>query len=142
MTNETTDAPLGPDEAACSAAAGELLRRHEWDEPEANITSAVRDFLIAARLCRPDEIVEENPPSPDSSRRAVDLTALDTFIESKRRIGMRQRGVPDAAHIAQLDGYLESSRRNGRVRMGILTDGKYWVLRGLGVLLRDVVYTG
>ena len=94
MTNPTTDAPLGPDEAACSAAAGELLRRHERDEPEANITSAVRDFLIAARLCRPDEIVEENPPSPDSSRRAVDLTALDTFIESKRRIGMGNGACP------------------------------------------------
>ena len=129
MANPTSDTPIGPDEAAAEIAANELVRRHERDEPEANITSAVRDFLIATRLCRPDEIVEENPPSPDDSRRAVDLTALDTFIESKRRIGMARRGVPDAEYIDQLDGYLESSQRDGKVRMGILTDGKHWVLR-------------
>ena len=132
MANPTSNTSFGPDEAASEIAANELVRRHERDEPEANITSAVRDFLIATRLCRPDEIVEENPPSPDDSRRAVDLTALDTFVESKRRIGMARRGVPDAEYVAQLDGYLESSQRDGKVRMGILTDGKHWVLRWPG----------
>ena len=68
-------------------AAAEMLRRHDLGEPEANITSAVRDFLIATRLARSDEIVEENPPS-DTSRRAVDLT-LDTFVEVKCRTGGR-----------------------------------------------------
>ena len=67
-------------------AAAEILRRHENGEPEANITSAVRDFLIVTGLVRADEIVEENPPA-QGSRRAVDLAALDTFIEFKRRIG-------------------------------------------------------
>lgn len=132
MATPTSDTPLGPDEAKAEIAANELLRRHEKGEPEANITSAVRDFLIAARLCRPDEIVEENPPSENNRRRAVDLTALDTFVESKRRIDMARRGVPDAEYIAQLDSYLESSQREGKVRMGILTDGKHWILRWPG----------
>ena len=65
-----------------SQAAAEILRRHDSGEPEANITSAVRDFLILTGLAR----VEENPPA-QGSRRAVDLAALDTFIEFKRRIG-------------------------------------------------------
>ena len=72
-------------------AAAEILRRHDNGEPEANITSAVRDFLIVTDLARSEEMVEENPPS-GASRRAVDLTALDTFIEFKRRIGTASGG--------------------------------------------------
>ena len=59
-------------------AAAEILRRHDNGGPEANITSAVRDFLILTGLASG----EENPPA-QGSRRAVDLTALDTFIEFK-----------------------------------------------------------
>ena len=111
----------------CRAAAAEILRRHEEGGTEADITSAVRDFLIVTGLARADEMVEENPPS-EGSRRAVDLTALDTFIEFKRRIG---NGInPNANFVDQLDDYLAASAvtRNG-VRMGILTDGKHWILR-------------
>ena len=109
-------------------AAAEILRRHDRGEPEANITSAVRDFLILTGLARSEEIIEENPPS-EGSRRAVDLTALDTFIEFKRRIGTTAGGEPDPANVEQLDGYLAQSASQGRVRMGILTDGKRWLLR-------------
>ena len=42
-------------------SAAEILRRHDNAEPEANITSAVRDFLIATRLAGPSEIVDESP---------------------------------------------------------------------------------
>ena len=118
---------LSYDNEVCEGAAGEILRRHEGGEVEANITSAVRDFLVATGLAKVDEMVEENPPS-EGSRRAVDLTALDTFIEFKRLIG---NGIePNPEYVQQLDDYLETSAetRNG-VRMGILTDGKYWVLR-------------
>ena len=118
---------LSYDNEVCEGAAGEILRRHEGGEVEANITSAVRDFLVATGLAKVDEMVEENPPS-EGSRRAVDLTALDTFIEFKRLIG---NGIePNPEYVQQLDDYLEASAetRNG-VRMGILTDGKYWVLR-------------
>ena len=116
------------DDPASASAAAEMLRRHERGEPEANITSAVRDFLIATGLARSDEIVEENPPA-QGSRRAVDLTALDTFIESKRRIGSTGGLDPNPEYVKQLDDYLEQSQRQGRVRMGILTDGRHWLLR-------------
>ena len=112
--------------------AREILRRYENAEAEANITSAVRDFLIGAGLARADQIVEENPPA-QTSRRAVDLTALDTFVEVKRRIGARAGFSPDARYVEQLDDYLDQSERVGkRSRMGILTDGKYWLLRWPG----------
>ena len=113
------------------AAAAQVLLRHDNFQPEANITSAVRDFLILTGLARSEAIVEENPPS-DASRRAVDLTALDTFIEFKRRIGTVSAGEPDPENVRQLDNYLAQSASQGRVRMGILTDGKRWLLRWPG----------
>lgn len=110
-------------------AAAAILRRHDNFEAEANITTAVRDFLILTGLANGDEIIEENPPS-DVSRRAVDLTALDTFIEFKRRVGTAGGFNPDPAHVQQLDEYLELSKAAGKgVRTGILTDGRYWLLR-------------
>ena len=108
--------------------AAEILRRHDNGEPEANITSAVRDFLIVTGLVRGDEVIEENPPAL-GSRRAVDLAALDTFIEFKRRIGTAGGFNPNAEYVQQLDDYLEQSEKQGRMRMGILTDGKRWLLR-------------
>ena len=109
-------------------SAAEILWRHDNTEREANITSAVRDFLIVTGLAKPSEIVEENPPA-EGSRRAVDLTALDTFIESKTRIGTTGGLDPNPEYVQQLDDYLAQSEKQGRVRMGILTDGKYWLLR-------------
>ena len=123
---------LKPDDPAATNAAAEILRRYEDYEPEANITTAVRDFLVATNLAKPAEIEEENPPS-DGSRKAVDLTALDTFIEVKRRIGMAPGFSPDPDNVRQLDDYLEASQKaGGAVRTGILTDGKYWLLRWPG----------
>ena len=110
------------------AAAAEILRRHNNGEPEANITTAVRDFLVTTKLANPNEIVEENPPA-EGSRRAVDLTALDTFIEFKRHIGTTGGFNADPKNVEQLDDYLAQSEKQGRVRMGILTDGKYWLQR-------------
>ena len=107
-------------------SAVEMLHRHDQFEPEANITSAIRQFLTQTGLAQSDEIVEENPPS-DGSRRAVDLRALDTFIEVKRRIG--NGAVPNDDNVRQIDDYLRQSEAQGRVRMGILTDGKHWLLR-------------
>ena len=121
-------AHIDTNDPKCAGAAAEILRRHDNAEPEANITSAVRDFLIATGLVKSSEIVEENPPA-QGSRRAVDLTALDTFIEFKRRIGTTGGFNPDPENVRQLDEYLAQSQRQNRVRMGILTDGKYWLLR-------------
>ena len=118
-----------PADPAIARAAAAMLERHERGEAEANITSAVRDFLIAAGLAKAEEIVEERHPAL-GARTAVDLTALDTFIECKVRVGT---GIdPDPANIAQLDGYLAESEKQGRVRMGVLTDGKHWLLRWPG----------
>ena len=132
----TTHLDIGDSRYADAAAA--ILRRHDNFEAEANITSAVRDFLILTGLVNGDEIIEENPPS-DASRRAVDLTALDTFIEFKRRVGTAGGGFnPDPVHVAQLDEYLELSKADGPnsiskgVRTGILTDGRHWLLRWPG----------
>ena len=111
-----------------ASAAAEILRRHDNGEPEANITSAVREFLVLTGLVGPGDVVEENPPA-QGSRRAVDLTALDTFVEFKRRIGTTGGFNPYPNNVRQLDEYLEQSEKQGRVRMGILTDGKHWLLR-------------
>ena len=94
-------------------AAATILNRHDAGRPEAEITSAVRDFLILTGLAKSEEIKEENPPA-GQSRSAVDLTALDTFIEMKRRIG---DGIkPNPQWIEQLDGYLASSQGQGSRR--------------------------
>ena len=132
MSNPTTDTPLSPDDPAARAAAANILRQHGVNAAEANITSAVRDFLIATRLASADEIVEENPPA-EQSRSAVDLTALDTFIESKKRIGTGKGLDPHPDYVEQLDDYLAQSEQKGRVRIGILTDGKHWLLRWPGM---------
>ena len=125
------DDHIPPNDPRYRDAAAEILRRHEGAEPEANITSTVRDFLTLTGLAQSHQIVEENPPS-DSSRRAVDLTALDTFMEFKRRLGTSSTGEPDPRNVEQIDDYLTQSAQQGRVRMGILTDGKHWLLRWPG----------
>ena len=126
------DKHLDVNDPRYAAAAAEMLRRYDRAEPEANITSAVRNFLTLTGLAQDDEIDEEQAPA-QGSRSAVDLTALDTFIEVKRRIGTTGGFNPNPAHVAQLDDYLAQSERDGkRSRMGILTDGKYWLLRWPG----------
>ena len=119
---------IDPNDPRYKQAAAEILRRYEEGQPEANITSAVRSFLTETGLVKAEQIVEENPPA-EGSRRAVDLTALDTFIEFKRTIGTTGGFNPDPQNVDQLDDYLAQSQKQGRVRMGILTDGKYWLLR-------------
>ena len=131
MTTNTTDAKphLDFNDPKYASAAAYILDRHNHNEPEANITSAVRDFLVLTNLSQAEEIKEENPPS-DSSRRAVDLTAHDTFVEMKRRVGTTGGNSPNPDYIQQLDDYLFQSQTMGKgVRMGVLTDGKHWLLR-------------
>ena len=99
-------------------AAAEILRRHDNGEPEVNITSAVGDFLILTGLASG----EENPPAQGSCR-AVDLAALDTFIEFKRRIGTAGGFNPNAEYVQQLDDYLEQSEKQGRMRSRTASDG-------------------
>ena len=122
---------IDPNDPRYAKAAAEILRRHDDFQAEANITSAVRDFLTLTKLVKSEEIKEEEAPAL-GSRQAVDLTALDTFIEFKRRISTQSGFKPNPEHVQQLDDYLEQSNRQGKVRMGVLTDGKYWLLRWPG----------
>ena len=120
---------LDIDNPRCRQAAAELLRRHNLFEAEANITSAIRDFLLITGLVQPDQIHEEQAPATGSPH-AVDLVALDSFIEVKRRVSGHGGFDPNPAYVDQLDAYLEQSHAQGDPgRMGILTDGKYWLLR-------------
>ena len=128
MATEGKPHHIDADDSRYAESAAEILRRHGDGEPEANITSAVRNFLTATGLARDEEVVEEAPPA-EGSRQFVDLTALDTFIEFKRRIGLTSGGAPNAQYVEQLDNYLIQSASQGRVRMGVLTDGKNWLLR-------------
>ena len=119
-------------DARCREAAAELLRRHLNHEHEANITSAVRNFLTITGLVESGEIAEEIPPGP-GSRRSIDLAALNTYIESKTRIGVPAGIAPDPENVRQLDDYLEEAHaKRGVSRMGVLTDGKRWLLRWRG----------
>ncbi len=113
-------------------AAEEILSRYDKGAAEANITSAIRHFLVVTGLAKSDEIDEETPPS-DTSRKAVDLTALDTFIEVKVSVGLGQGLNPHPDYVKQLDDYLVESQKTGKgARMGVLTDGKHWLLRWPG----------
>ena len=115
------------DDAHCREIAAELLWRHEDMQPEANITSGIREFLVRTGLVESSDIREEIAPAEGSSN-SVDLSALDTLIEVKTRIG--NGIVPHGRHVGQLDSYLKAAMDASKgVRIGILTDGKHWILR-------------
>ncbi len=110
-------------------AAAAILQRHDNNEPEANITSAVRDFLLCTGLVDANEVAEEVAPSGHSVR-AVDLKASNTFIEIKKRVSTTGGFNPNEIYVKQLDKYLaESMTYERKARMGVLTDGRYWLLR-------------
>ena len=113
-----------------TSAAAQILRRWHNYESEANITSAVRDFLVSADLAKPGDMEEETHPS-DTSRNLVDLRTAGALIEVKRRIARGSNSsVPNAEYVAQLDNYLLESQDAGNgVRLGVLTDGKHWIVR-------------
>ena len=115
---------------AVASAAAQILRRWQRYEAEANITSAVRDFLVSAALAKPGDMEEETHPS-DASRNLVDLRTAGTLIEVKRRIaGGSNSSTPNTEYVAQLDNYLVESQDAGNgVRLGVLTDGKHWAVR-------------
>ena len=123
---------LDLDDPRYTEAAAAILRRHDLYEAEANITSAVRDFLLETGLVTSEDIHEEVQPA-EGSRESVDLTVLSTFIEVKRRIGTGSGAEPDPQNIRQLDDYLTQAETEGHVfRMGVLTDGRHWLLRWPG----------
>ena len=107
-----------------------MLQRHKSGETEANIRSAVRDFLLETGLARAEDIREEASPGVDSSGR-IDLYVHNTVIEFKRNIMVH--GAVRADAIKQLDGYLSQLLESGSgEHNGILTDGCHFLVRRAG----------
>ena len=121
-------APEGAD--AYAALAGEILRRHNRGDSEADIRSAVRDFIIQTNLVAANEVSQEESPTEGAAGR-VDLVARDAFFEFKRNLYSGSAIDPD--HVNQLDNYLTDALTAGRgIRVGVLTDGRRWLLRRTG----------
>ncbi len=120
------------DPETCAQYAKLILDR--YSQPgvkEAEIGVAVRDFLIQTGLVSAGEEGMEQPPAPGASGR-VDLRTRDIIIEFKVRIG--NQISPQSEFVAQLDDYLAAAKESGEPqRFGILTDGKYWILRWPGM---------
>ena len=118
---------ITPDDPKLRSAAQSLLERHDDNTSEADIRGAVRDFLIRSRLARREDIQMES----QAGGGRIDLESDDLVIEVKRRIGTRLNASD--ANKRQLEEYLATLAREGRPpRLGILTDGKYWLLRRPG----------
>lgn len=118
---------MTPDDPALKRGAQELLDRHAQNTSEADIRGAVRSFLIDAGLAAQRDIAMEGKAG--SGR--IDLESDDLVIEVKRRIGNRLDATE--ANKQQLEQYLATLTAEGRPpRLGILTDGKYWLLRRPG----------
>lgn len=121
-----------PTPELCNQFAQYILNRHhQAGVAEADIRAAVRDFLIETGLAEREAIdMEQSPASGWSGR--VDLRTRDIIIEFKVRIGDQIN--PAEQHVTQLDDYLKAAVEGGRPqRFGILTDGKYWILRWPGM---------
>ncbi len=110
--------------------AAEILRRHNRGDSEADIRSAVRDFIIQSGLVTASEVTQEESPTQAAAGR-VDLVARDAFFEFKRNL---YSGAQIASeYITQLDDYLTDALTGGRgIRVGVLTDGRRWLLRRTG----------
>ena len=123
-----TAEPEGADVYAPLAA--EILRRHNQGDTEADIRSAVRDFIIQSGLVAAGEVTQEESPTQAATGR-VDLVARDAFFEFKRNLYSGAQIAPE--HIRQLDDYLTDALTAGRgIRVGVLTDGRRWLLRRVG----------
>ena len=124
--------PGMPTPELCNQFAQYILNRHHQPGvAEADIRASVRDFLIETGLADREAIdMEQSPASGWSGR--VDLRTRDIIIEFKVRIGDQIN--PAEQHVTQLDDYLKAAVEGGRPqRFGILTDGKYWILRWPGM---------
>ena len=126
-----SDPHLDPNDPDALAAATQILDQHELLQHEDNIRSAVKRFIEVTGLAAADELELESSPGEGAKR--IDLKTPDLLIEFKKRIGSKPGLDPDPEHVEQLDGYLETSQATGQPqRLGVLTDGKYWLLRWPG----------
>ncbi len=125
-TQEVDDTELAakphllPGDEKLLEATASILVQHESADREENIRWAIVHWLATARLADRDDIKGEVD--------RIDIQSERLIIETKRRIGT---GIePDQDHISQLDRYIDEAKAAGKPdRLGVLTDGKYWVLR-------------
>lgn len=115
---------VDPDSPQLRESARLMLQRHEEVAPEADVRSAIANFLVTAGLAARDDIRLEKD--------RIDLQTGDFVIEVKKRIG---NGInPNPKSVEQLDGYLRERVKAGESeRLGVLTDGRYWILRQSGI---------
>lgn len=95
--HETTE-PEGVDVYAPLAA--EVLGRHDQGDSEADIRSAVRDFIIQSGLVTASEVTQGESPTQAAPGR-VDLVTQDAFFEFKRNLYSGTQIAPE--YIRQLD---------------------------------------
>ena len=114
---------LLPDDRDLIDAASSILSRHESGGLEANISSALIHFLAITGLANRDDIREEDD--------RIDIQSERLIIETKKRIGGIGAGNdPRLEYVEQLDRYIAEAKAAGKPdRLGVLTDGKHWVLR-------------
>lgn len=99
-----------------------IIDRHTANALEADIRHAIGQLLVFTGLATDEDLRRENE--------RIDLQTSNLIVETKRRIGTRAGFVPDPANVAQLDRYMRESIEAGHPRrLGILTDGRYWLLR-------------
>ena len=111
---------LLPDNAKLIEATASILKEHKSADSEENIRLAIVHWLATARLADRDEIRGEVD--------RIDIQSERLIIETKQRIGT---GIePSRNYVSQLDGYIDEAKAAGKPdRLGVLTDGKHWVLR-------------
>ena len=101
---------------------GLIIDRHRQNATEADVRAAVGNFLVFTGIATEEDLHREQD--------WIDLQSTNLIIETKRRIGTRPGFTPDPANVEQLDGYMRNSIAAGKPRrLGILTDGRYWLLR-------------
>lgn len=115
-----------PDGESFVGAVSLLMQRHaeagRGEATEADVRRAIVRFFDVTGLGALDEVHLEHDRN--------DLRTGDVLIEVKRRIGTAGGFKPDPANVAQLDGYLaERIAAGDPERIGVLTDGRYWMLR-------------
>ena len=111
---------LLPGDEKLVEATASVLKQHKSADREENIRWAIVHWLATTGLADRDDIKGEVDH--------IDIQSERLIIETKRRIGT---GIePDQDHISQLDRYIDEAKAAGKPdRLGVLTDGKYWVLR-------------
>ena len=111
-----------PDGSAFLDTIRLIINRHRQNAYEDDIRDAVGNFLVFTGIATQEDLSREQG--------RIDLQSTNLIIETKRRIGTKPGFTPDPGNVQQLDDYMQDSILAGNPRrLGILTDGKYWLLR-------------